>query len=69
MIYIVTYHETRHHSEKARRLILVESNPGLELERVSGTFPRPDDENPFITAQGIKPTGDIDSVASDFEMT
>jgi hypothetical protein len=35
MIYIVTYHETRYHSQMAKRLILVESNPGLELERVT----------------------------------
>jgi hypothetical protein len=35
MIYIVTYHETRYHSQKAKRLILVESNPGLELARVT----------------------------------
>ena len=35
MIYIVTYDETRYHSQNAKRLILVESNLGLELERVT----------------------------------
>jgi len=35
MIYIVTYHETRYHSQMAKRLILVESNLALELERVT----------------------------------
>lgn len=35
MIYIVTYDEMRYHSRNAKRLILVESNPGLELERVT----------------------------------
>lgn len=35
MIYIVTYHETRYHSQKAKRLILVESSAGLELNRVT----------------------------------
>lgn len=35
MIYIVTYDETRYHSSNAKRLILVESNLALELERVT----------------------------------
>jgi hypothetical protein len=35
MIYLVTYDETRYHNRNARRLILVESNLGLELERVT----------------------------------
>ena len=35
MIYIVTYDETRSHSSNAKRLILVESNVALELERVT----------------------------------
>jgi hypothetical protein len=34
MIYIVTYDETRYHSTITKRLILVESNAGLELDRV-----------------------------------
>jgi hypothetical protein len=36
MIYIVTYDETRYHSQNAKRLILVESKLGLEVERVTG---------------------------------
>jgi len=36
MIYIVTYDETRYHSQNAKRLILVESNLGLGVERVTG---------------------------------
>jgi hypothetical protein len=35
MIYIITYEEVRYHSQNAKRLILVESNPGLKLERVT----------------------------------
>lgn len=35
MIYLVTYDENRYHSRNAKRLILVESNLGLELERVT----------------------------------
>lgn len=35
MIYIVTYDETRYPSSNAKRLILVESNLALELERVT----------------------------------
>jgi hypothetical protein len=35
MIYIVTYDEIRYHSQNAKRLILVESKVGLELERVT----------------------------------
>lgn len=35
MIYIVTYDETRYHGQNAKRLILVESNLGLEVERVT----------------------------------
>lgn len=35
MIYIVTYDETRYHSKNAKRLIFVESNLGLEVERVT----------------------------------
>jgi hypothetical protein len=35
MIYIVTYDETRYHNPNAKRLILVESNRGLELDRVT----------------------------------
>ena len=34
MIYLVTYDETRYHPN-AKRLILVESNVGLELQRVT----------------------------------
>lgn len=35
MIYIVTYDETRYHNPNAKRLILVESNLVLELERAT----------------------------------
>ena len=35
MIYIVTYNETRYPNSNAKRLILVESNFALELERVT----------------------------------
>lgn len=35
MIYIVTYDELRYQSSNAKRLILVESNLALELQRVT----------------------------------
>ena len=35
MIYIVTYDELRYHGSNAKRLILVESNVALELQRVT----------------------------------
>ena len=35
MIYLVTYDETRFPDRSAKRLILVESLPGLEVQRVS----------------------------------
>jgi len=35
MVYLVTYDENQYHNRNAKRLILVESNSGLEIERVT----------------------------------
>ena len=58
MIYIVTYYETRYYSPKAKRLILVESNLGLELERVTGLVRMLTDGN--FAAASVEITGQKD---------
>jgi hypothetical protein len=58
MIYLVTYDENRYHSRNAKRLILVESNLGLELERVTRLVKLLTDDN--FTASSVDIAGQKD---------
>lgn len=58
MIYLVTYNEPRYHNRNAKRLILVESDLGLELERVTRLVKMLTDGN--FTAASVEIAGQKD---------